>query len=237
MAGRFRSPGRDMGGNHVDRLTCTACDAEVDADEVVCPECRALLTTEGAVRVVTAEPADGVVHEVSAKTAAAPSAAPPRAPVATPAPQERTTCPHCRAPVTTDDLVCTTCLRELPSERPDAPRDEALRTTLERDATMLRLSFSTGEIVVRPGQQVTLGRDPRHTATAARLAPFGNVSRTHATVGLTSGGAAWLRDENSANGTWADDELVPPGETRPLRDGSAIRLASNVTAHVRLLDS
>ncbi|WP_406356336.1 FHA domain-containing protein [Streptomyces sp. NBC_00658] len=219
----------------MDRLICTACDAEVGADEVVCPECRAVLTTEGAVRVVTAEPAtEGAVRTVTTKTA---PAAPPRAPVATPPPPEGTTCPHCRTPVTTADLVCIACLRELPSDRPDAPQDEALRTTLERDATMLRLSFTSGEIVVRPGQQVILGRDPRHSATAARLAPFDNVSRTHATVGLTSGGAAWLRDENSANGTWADDELVPAGETRPLRDGSVVRLASNVTAYVRLLDA
>ena len=219
----------------MDRLICTACDSEVGADEVVCPECRAVLTTEGAVRVVTAEPAtEGAVRTATTKTV---PAAPPRAPVATPPPPERTTCPHCRTPVTTSDLVCISCLRELPSDRPDAPRDEALRTTLERDATMLRLSFTSGEIVVRPGQQVVLGRDPRHTATAARLAPFDNVSRTHATVGLTSGGAAWLRDENSANGTWADDELVPAGETRPLRDGSVVRLASNVTAYVRLLDA
>jgi len=224
-----------MGGNHVDRLICTACDAEVGADEVVCPECRAVLTTEGAVRVVTAEPAaEGAMPTVTARTA---PAAPPRAPGATLPPPERTTCPHCRTPVTTADLVCISCLRELPSDRPDAPRDEALRTTLERDAAMLRLSFTSGEIVVRPGQQVILGRDPRHAATAARLAPFDNVSRTHATVGLTSDGAGWLRDENSANGTWADDEPVPAGQTRPLRDGSVIRLASNVTAYVRLLDA
>ncbi len=211
----------------MDRLICTACDVEVGADEVVCPECRAVLTTDGAVRVVTAEATAGAAQTVTTKTA----------PVPTPPPPERTTCPHCRTPVTTADLVCIACLRELPSDRPDAPQDEALRTTLERDATMLRLSFTSGEIVVRPGQQVVLGRDPRHTATAARLAPFDNVSRTHATVGLTSGGAAWLRDENSANGTWADDELVPAGETRPLRDGSVVRLASNVTAYVRLLDA
>lgn len=235
MAGRLRGRGRDMGGNHVDRLICTACDVEVGADEVVCPECRAVLTTEGAVRLVTAEPTPQVaVRAVTARTAPAPS---PSAPAATPALPERTTCPHCRAPVTTADLICIACLRELPADGPDAPRDEALRTTLERDATMLRLSFPSGEIAVRPGQQVVLGRDPRHTATAARLAPFDNVSRTHATVGLTSGGAAWLRDENSANGTWADEEPVPAGQTRPLRDGSVIRLASNVTAYVRLLDA
>uniref|UniRef100_A0AAU2VDZ0 FHA domain-containing protein n=1 Tax=Streptomyces sp. NBC_00003 TaxID=2903608 RepID=A0AAU2VDZ0_9ACTN len=148
---------------------------------------------------------------------------------------DRTTCPHCRTPVTTADLVCTTCLRDIPSDRLDAPHGEALRTTLERDATMLRLSFATGEIVVRPGQQIVLGRDPRHAATAARLARFDNVSRTHATVGLTSDGAAWLRDEHSANGTWADGESVPAGQTRPLRDGSVIRLASDVTARVGIM--
>ncbi|WP_033281589.1 FHA domain-containing protein [Streptomyces sp. NRRL F-525] len=219
----------------MDRLICTVCDAEVGADEVVCPECRAVLTTESAVRVVAAEPTtEDAPHAITADTTPTPPVVAPQDPGATPAPLERTTCPHCRAPVTTADLICMACLRELPSDCPDAPRDEALRTTLERDAIMLRLSFTTGEIVVRPGQQIVLGRDPRHTATAARFAPFDNVSRTHATVGLTTDGAAWLRDENSANGTWADEEPVPAGQTRPLRDGCVIRLASNVTARVQL---
>ncbi|MCX4237280.1 FHA domain-containing protein [Streptomyces ortus] len=222
----------------MDRLICTDCDAEVGRDEVACPECGAVLTTEGAVRAVAAEPSPGgAAHTVTARTDAAPPASPPREPAATPPPAERTTCPHCRTSLTTADLVCMVCLRELPSVRPGAPRGEALRTTLERDATLLRLTFTTGEIVVRPGQQIILGRDPRHTATAARLAPFDNVSRTHATVGLTTDGAAWLRDENSANGTWADGEPVPAGQTRVLRDGSVIRLASDVTAGVRLPDA
>ncbi|CAM5276093.1 hypothetical protein SALBM135S_09624 [Streptomyces alboniger] len=170
----------------MDRLICTACHAEVGADEVVCPDCRALLTTEGAVRVVTAEPgAGGPGHAVTARTTA-PSDAPPRTPVAMPTSPERTTCPHCRTPVTSGDPICLVCLRELSAVLLDTPRGEALLTTLEREseAATLRLSFSTGEVVVKPGQQVVLGRDARHTATAARLAPFDNVSRTHATVGL-----------------------------------------------------
>ncbi|MFF7334750.1 FHA domain-containing protein [Streptomyces sp. NPDC008150] len=143
-------------------------------------------------------------------------------------------CPFCRAPVALADLVCVACLHELPADGRRGHPPEALRTTLEREATTLRLSFTSGEIVVEPGQQVVLGRDPSHTATAPRLACFDNVSRTHATVGLTADGAAWLRDENSANGTWADEVPVPAGQTRPLRDGSKVRLASNVTAQVRL---
>ncbi|MGY1503596.1 FHA domain-containing protein [Streptomyces sp. QTS52] len=205
----------------MDRLTCTACDTEVGADEVVCPECRAVLTTDGAVLAGAAEPVP----------------APSQAAVTVTVPADRTACPHCGVSVDAADLVCMGCLRELrPSDRTGAPLpDAALRTTLERPVAAVQLRFKSGGVVeVRAGQEVTLGRAAQHTASAPQLAGFDNISRTHATVGVTSDGAVWLRDEGSANGTWADEVPVPRGRTRPLHDGSVIRLASNVTAEVLL---
>ncbi|MGI5459533.1 FHA domain-containing protein [Streptomyces sp. CA-249302] len=203
----------------MDRLTCDRCDTEVGSDEVVCPECRAVLTTDGAVRVVRAEDRP----------------APPPAPATVTSPVTGGTCPHCRASVDPADLVCMRCLRELPSDDGAAPPGgDALRTTLERPVTSLRLSFDTGTLEVRPGQEVVLGRRPEYTESAPLLAAYDNVSRMHATVGLDSDGSAWLRDERSANGTWADEIPVPQGQARPLQDGSVIRLASNVSARVRL---
>jgi hypothetical protein len=203
----------------MDRLTCDKCDTEVGADEVVCPECRAVLTTEGAVRVRPAEP-----RPVT-----------PRDTVTVQEPATGRTCPHCRASVDPADLVCMGCLRELPDTAGSSPPGgEALRTRLEPAVTCARLSFDTGEVEVRPGQEVVLGRGPQHTVSAPRLSRYDNVSRTHATVGVNPDGSAWLRDEHSANGTWVDEVPVPQGQTRPLHDGSVIRLASNVTARVRL---
>jgi hypothetical protein len=191
----------------------------VGADEVVCPECRAVLTTDGAVRAGAAEPVP----------------VPPPVDTTVQVPADRPACPHCRATVDPADLVCMGCLRELPrSDGTGAPlADAALRTTLERPVAAVQLRFRSGGVVqVRPGQEVILGRAAQHTASAPQLAAFDNVSRTHATIGVTSDGAVWLRDEGSANGTWADEVPVPQGQIRPLHDGSVIRLASNVTVEV-----
>lgn len=229
----------------MERLTCARCGADVGADEVACPECWAMLTTEGTVLTVSgggtagtpapppvrAGPAVPVPEKAVPTAAPAPENAVPAAPLA----PEHTTCPYCRAPVAPDARFCVGCIRELPAAGSDT--GDALRTRWEARAATLSVSFSTGSVLVRPGQEVTLGRDPRHTASSPRLAGFDNVSRTHATVGLTREGAAWLRDDGSANGTWADEEPVPPGERRPLHDGSVIRLASNVVAGVRLTDA
>ncbi|WP_198358015.1 MULTISPECIES: FHA domain-containing protein [unclassified Streptomyces] len=224
MEGRRRGQRRGMDGDIMERLTCARCGSDVGADEVACPECSAMLTTQGTVLVVPG----GVTTGMPVLPQGNPG------PTAAPMP-EHTTCPYCQAPVAPGDPVCMKCVRELPSTRSDA--GDALRTTLEPRASTLHLSFTTGSVSVQPGQEVTLGRDPRHTSASPRLAAFDNVSRTHATVGLTREGAAWLRDEGSANGTWADEEPVPAGEIRPLHDGSVIRLASNVRAGVRLYAS
>ena len=79
---------------------------------------------------------------------------------------------------------------------------------------------------------MVLGRDVRDQ----RLAPLqdmNNVSRRHATIGLSARGA-WVRDEHSTNGTYVNDSPIAVGEMVDLAEGAELRLASNVRADVRL---
>lgn len=117
------------------------------------------------------------------------------------------------------------------SRRPGTP----LPTTVDR-AGVLELRFPGGSVVVRPGREVVLGRDPYLCpGTAARLAEYDNVSRRHATVGLDPDGTCWVRDEGSTNGTFVDGRELDLGERAALRDGAQLRLASDVVAQVRRL--
>jgi hypothetical protein len=174
----------------------------------------------------------------------------------------RMNCPECQAEVVEGDLVCGSCYvpfvgsvrpvpappdepvvsRDVPGAgpepgpeprpRPAPPLGVPRPTTIDR-AGVLELRFPAGSVVVRPGREVTLGRDPLLCPdTADRLAPYDNVSRLHATVGLDPDGACWVRDEGSTNGTFVDGEEIGPGERGPLREGAELRLASDVTAPV-----
>jgi pSer/pThr/pTyr-binding forkhead associated (FHA) protein len=77
-----------------------------------------------------------------------------------------------------------------------------------------------------------LGREAADTRLAA-LRSMDNVSRTHATIGLSSDGA-WVRDESSTNGTFVNGRRVAAGAVVRLPEGAELRLASNVRATVRL---
>jgi pSer/pThr/pTyr-binding forkhead associated (FHA) protein len=70
---------------------------------------------------------------------------------------------------------------------------------------------------LRPGGPLTMGR----AEGVDILIEDGRVSRRHATVELAAGGTL-LRDRESTNGTWVNDQRVS-GPT-PLRDGDRIRL-------------
>ena len=105
-------------------------------------------------------------------------------------------------------------------------------TTYERSGPRLQLSFHFGVVELEVGQEMMLGRD----APDRRLAPLhdmNNVSRQHATIGLSTRGA-WVRDEHSTNGTYVNGSPVVAGETVDLAEGAELRLASNVRADVRL---
>ncbi|MFD3401542.1 FHA domain-containing protein [Kribbella sp. NPDC058693] len=109
-------------------------------------------------------------------------------------------------------------------------------TSREPTLPLLRLSFDTGDVHVSPGQEVVLGRDPE-LSTAPLFRDTDNVSRRHATVGLSDDGRPWIRDDRSMNGTYVDREKLPARERRPLHDGDELRLASNVFAEVRFVAS
>ena len=76
-----------------------------------------------------------------------------------------------------------------------------------------------------------IGRDATDQQLA-RLNDMMNVSRRHATIGLAPHGA-WIRDENSTNGTFVNGRPVKAGETADLAEGAELRLASDVRATVR----
>lgn len=83
-------------------------------------------------------------------------------------------------------------------------------------------------------ETVLLGRDEGYSPFSGLFAKRDNVSRRHASVGVCADGAAWVRDEFSTNGTYVNDVRVTPGATAPLVDGDVLRIASDVSARVKL---
>jgi pSer/pThr/pTyr-binding forkhead associated (FHA) protein len=155
------------------------------------------------------------------------------------------TCPNCGTKVRPDDLICFTCGSNLPrpasagddSPAPATVMQEFLRPQ-ERNSNIssavLRLSFPTGNVEVPAGTTLLLGRDPAESLVAAAFADFENVSRRHATVMVDDSGRASIRDENSTNGTFVNDDRVLPGVAVRLADGDVVRLAADVSGEVLL---
>jgi predicted nucleic acid-binding Zn ribbon protein len=134
------------------------------------------------------------------------------------------TCPRCGAAVAdAADVVCSNC-------------GEALPTGQRRriSPVVMRITFPTGNVDIPAGTSVLLGRDPAESLVAAAFAHFDNVSRRHATVRVDDSGHATIRDENSTNGTYVNDDRVLPGVEVRLVDGDQIRLAADVTGDVSL---
>jgi pSer/pThr/pTyr-binding forkhead associated (FHA) protein len=154
------------------------------------------------------------------------------------------TCPTCAAEVKPDDLICFTCGANLPRRRPDEdPPTPAtvMQEYLRREnqtgpisPAVLRLAFDTGNVEVPAGTSLLLGRDPAESLVAAAFQRFDNVSRRHATVTVDDHGHATIRDENSTNGTFVNDDRVLPGIAVRLADGDTVRFGADVTADVML---
>jgi ribosomal protein L37E len=133
-------------------------------------------------------------------------------------------CPRCGVPVSdAADVVCTTCGEPLPTGR---------RRRIS--PVVMRITFPTGNVDIPAGTSVMLGRDPAESLVAAAFAHFDNVSRRHATVLVDDSGHASIRDENSTNGTYVNDDRVLPGAEVRLVDGDRVRLAADVTGNVSL---
>ena len=228
------------------RLKCAECGASVGRAEVVCRRCGRSLLEDGSVVEVPASENPASENPASENTLTSISPAESIAVQSSPAhssPAQSSTdrCPHCGAEVPDPrNLVCIECMKELKPAAPAAPPPASSRpdgvdpyaTTYERSGPRLQLSFHFGVVELEVGQEMMLGRD----APDQRLAPLhgmNNVSRQHATIGLSTRGG-WVRDEHSTNGTYVNGSPVAAGEMVDLAEGAELRLASNVRADVRL---
>jgi pSer/pThr/pTyr-binding forkhead associated (FHA) protein len=157
-------------------------------------------------------------------------------------------CPDCGVKVQQEDLICFRCGANLPhpsgpdedlptptiSQQFISPDDARRHGTGNISTIVLRIAFPTGNVEVPAGTSVLLGRDPAESLVAAAFARFDNVSRRHATIKVDDSGHATIRDENSTNGTFVNNDRVLPGADVRLVDGDQIRLAADVTGSVSI---
>jgi len=200
--------GRDQhGSEHKVGLRCPDCGVKVQPEDPICFRCGANLP-----RVLNYDDDDDVLTPtISQRFIAA-------------GPDPTAFCPNCGTPVTdAADVVCQVCGEPVPTGR----RRRILHV-------VLRIAFPTGNVDIPAGTSVLLGRDPAESLVAAAFAPFDNVSRRHATIRVDDAGHATIRDEGSANGTYVNDDRVPPGREVRLVDGDRVRLADDVTGNVSL---
>jgi ribosomal protein L37E len=136
---------------------------------------------------------------------------------------EAVTCPRCgTAAPDPADVICSTCGEPLP------------QGSRRISTVVMRITFPTGNVDIPAGTSVLLGRDPAESLVAAAVARYDNVSRRHATVQVDDWGHASIKDENSTNGTYVNDDRVLPGAEVRLVDGDRVRLAADVTGDVSL---
>jgi pSer/pThr/pTyr-binding forkhead associated (FHA) protein len=151
------------------------------------------------------------------------------------------TCPDCATEVGSDDLICFTCGANLP--RPESADEVPAPITVAQEAlsaekarrissAVLRISFPAGNVEVPAGTSVLLGRDPAESLVAAAFEQCENVSRRHAMITVDDGGHATIRDENSTNGTFVNNDRLLPGLEVRLVDGDMVRLAADVAGRV-----
>jgi ribosomal protein L37E len=186
-------------------LSCPDCGVKVHPEDLICFRCGANLPRPG-----------GPDEDVLTPTISQKFVAAGHDPTAT--------CPRCGTPVSdAADVVCTVCGEPLPTGR---------RRRIS--PVVMRISFPTGNVDIPAGTSLLLGRDPAESLVAAAFARFDNVSRRHATVQVDDDGHATIRDENSTNGTFVNDDRVLPGVDVRLVDGDRVRLAADVTGDVSL---
>jgi hypothetical protein len=190
-------------------LTCPACAAQVQPDDLICFTCGANLPRSRPADE-PASPPTVMQESLKRDSSAAPAAGP-------------SSCPHCGTAIREPTAVfCPACREPLP------PRAGVI------SPVVLRLVFPTGNVEVPAGTSLVLGRDPEESLVAAAFASYDNVSRRHATVTVSDTGQATIRDEHSTNGTFVNGDRVLPGTEVRLVDGDNVRLAADVTGEVSL---
>jgi pSer/pThr/pTyr-binding forkhead associated (FHA) protein len=151
------------------------------------------------------------------------------------------TCPDCGNEVGTSDLICFTCGTNLPRIKPadePAPAITIAQKAVSGEharrisSTVLRITFPAGNVEVPAGTSLLLGRDPAESLVAAAFERCENVSRRHAMITVDDAGHATIRDENSTNGTFVNDDRLLPGVDVRLVDGDIVRLAADVSGKV-----
>ena len=185
-------------------LSCPDCGVKVQQEDLICFRCGANLPH------ASGSDDDLLTPTISQKFVAVgdPSAA----------------CLRCGTPVSdAADVVCSVCGEPLPTGR---------RRRIS--PVVMRITFPTGNVDIPAGTSVLLGRDPAESLVAAAFARFDNVSRRHATVRVDDAGHASIKDENSTNGTYVNEDRVLPGTEVRLVDGDRVRLAADVTGDVSL---
>jgi ribosomal protein S27E len=186
-------------------LSCPDCGVKVQPEDLICFRCGANLPH-------ALEPDDDVLTPTISQKFLGGGAEP------------MVYCPSCGNTVAdAADVICPVCGETLPTgqRRRISP-------------VVMRITFPTGNVDIPAGTSVLLGRDPAESLVAAAFARFDNVSRRHATVRVDDSGHASIRDENSTNGTYVNDDRVPPGSEVRLVDGDRVRLAADVTGSVSL---
>ena len=186
-------------------LSCPDCYVRVQPEDLICFRCGANLP-----HVIA--PDDDVLTPTISQKFLAPGIDP------------LATCPRCGTGVSdAADVICPSCGEPLPTGR---------RRRIS--PVVMRIAFPTGNVEIPAGTSVLLGRDPAESLVAAAFARYDNVSRRHATVQVDDSGRASIRDENSTNGTYVNDDRVLPGLEVRLVDGDRVRLAADVTGDVSL---
>jgi pSer/pThr/pTyr-binding forkhead associated (FHA) protein len=155
------------------------------------------------------------------------------------------TCPDCATEVGAADLICFTCGANLPritsADDPPLPITVAQKAVSSDKAgrrissAVLRITFPAGNVEVPAGTSVLLGRDPAESLVAAAFEQCENVSRRHASITVDDVGHATIRDENSTNGTFVNNDRLLPGTDVRLVNGDTVRLAADVTGLVTVL--
>jgi DNA-directed RNA polymerase subunit RPC12/RpoP len=185
-------------------LTCPVCGAKIQQDDLICFTCGANLPRADLPEDQATPPT--IMQEQLRRERGGARA-----------------CPNCGTPAADPaDLVCAQC------------RQPLQQSPGQISPVVLRLAFPTGNVDVPAGTSLLLGRDPQESLVAAAFARFENVSRRHATISVDDFGHASVRDENSTNGTWVNDDRVLPGVDVRLADGDNLRLAADITAQVSL---
>lgn len=90
----------------------------------------------------------------------------------------------------------------------------------------VRLSQGDEVVPLRltPGSEMTLGRITDSPLTTV-FGEFAGMSRNHASVGVTTNGDVWIRDNGSRNGTWINGDRITPGRKVPLYSLDTLKMS------------